>query len=412
MPGMNTPNPDLHTNVPVPPMKLKVAMVTETYPPEVNGVAITIGRMVDGLRKRGHHIHLVRPRQGKQDVPLQEDGYDEMLVGGMQIPGYPELQSGKPSKGALIRQWQQQRPDIVHIATEGPLGWSAISAARKLGLPVSTDFHTNFHSYTSHYGIGLLKKPIAAYLRHFHNKTDCTLVPTTSLQDELVEDGYKDVLVVSRGVDAALFHPSRRNAELRAQWGVADDAPVAMMVSRMAPEKNLPVVIEAFEAMREQNPDMVLVMVGDGPARAELEKKHPHVIFAGMRTGEDLAAHFASGDVFLYPSMTETYGNVTVEAMSSGLATIAYDYAAARQHIRHGVNGLLAPYGDTASFIAQARALATDADRIRSLRTAARRTVEELTWEHIMGQMEAVLLNLAYKQGAQHVQTELAAATD
>lgn len=393
-------------------MRLRVAMVSETYPPEVNGVAITIGRMVDGLRQRGHHIHMTRPRQGKQDSALREDGYEETLVGGMQIPGYPELQSGVPSKGVLLRQWQQQRPDIVHIATEGPLGWSAISAARKLGIPVSTDFHTNFHSYTSHYGIGLLKKPIATYLRHFHNKTDCTLVPTTSLQDELVQDGYKDVLVVSRGVDAALFHPSRRNAELRAQWGASDDTPVAMMVSRLAPEKNLPVVIEAFEAMRAVNPDTLLVMVGDGPARAELEKKHPQVIFAGMRTGEDLGAHFASGDIFLYPSMTETYGNVTVEAMASGLATIAYDYAAARQHIRHEVNGLLAPYGDTASFVAQARALVSDAERIRSLRTTARRTVEELTWEHIMGQMEAVLLNLVHKQGANHVQTELAAATD
>ena len=406
--------PDYSLNIPEPSTaaQLQIAMVTETYPPEVNGVAITIGRMVHGLRQRQHHIHVIRPRQHKQDVALKEDGYAETLVGGMPIPGYPELKSGFPAKGTLLRLWRAQRPDVVHIVTEGPLGWSAMAAARKLQIPVSTDFHTNFHSYSSHYGIGLLKKPIAAYLRHFHNKTDCTMVPTNSLKEELEKDGYKDVLVVSRGVDAELFNPSKRNAELRTQWGAAENTPVVMLVSRLAPEKNLSVVIQAFDSMREANPDALLVMVGDGPARAELEKQHPHVIFAGMRTGEDLAAHFASGDIFLYPSLTETYGNVTVEAMASGLATLAYDYAAAQQHIRHDQNGLLAPFDNTAEFIAQARALVTDAERIQRLRTEARHTVEQLTWEHILGQLEEVLINLARKQEAEHVQTELSPATD
>ena len=409
---MNKPDCSLNISEPLSATRLRVAMVTETYPPEVNGVAITIGRMVHGLRQRQHNIHVIRPRQHKQDVALNEDDYAETLVGGMPIPGYPELKSGLPAKSTLLRLWREQRPDIVHIVTEGPLGWSAMAAARKLQIPVSTDFHTNFHSYSSHYGIGLLKKPIAAYLKHFHNKTDCTLVPTLSLKEELERDGYKDVLVVSRGVDAALFNPSKRNAGLRSQWGAADDTPVVMLVSRIAPEKNLSVVIQAFDAMREANPDALLVMVGDGPARAELEKQHPHVIFAGMRTGEDLAAHFASGDIFIYPSLTETYGNVTVEAMASGLATLAYDYAAARQHIRHDENGLLVPFDNTGAFVAQAKALATDAERIRRLRIEARRTVEQLTWEHILGQLEEVLINLAYKQEAEHVQTELSPATD
>ncbi len=120
-----------------------------------------------------------------------------------------------------------------------------------------------------------------------------------------------------------------------------------MLVSRIAPEKNLHVVIQAFEQMQKIHPLAKLVMVGDGPARAELEKQHPHVIFAGMQTGEALAQHYASGDIFLYPSLTETYGNVTVEAMASGLATVAYDYAAARQHIRHETNGVLVPFADT-----------------------------------------------------------------
>lgn len=394
------------------PAALRIALVTETYPPEVNGVAITIGRMVEGLIQRGHHIHLIRPRQHRHDAPQPAHLFEETLVAGMPIPGYPELKSGLPAKGKLLRLWQQQRPDIVHVATEGPLGWSACSAARKLNIPVSTDFHTNFHNYTQHYGIGLLRKPIAVYLRHFHNRTDCTLVPTVSLRQELMHEGYEDVMVVARGVDAELFHPAKRSAELRRSWGAADDTPVAILVSRLAPEKNLPVVIHAFEEMRNARPDAKLVMVGDGPARAALEQQHSHVIFAGMRTGEELAAHYASGDIFLYPSLTETYGNVTVEAMASGLATIAYDYAAARQHIRHEVNGLLAPFDDTGTFVAMAHGLVSDSERIGRIRSGARRTVESLTWDHIMGQMETVLTDIARAQGARNVQTELPAATN
>jgi glycosyltransferase involved in cell wall biosynthesis len=404
---MNTQNENTQVSAP-----LHIALVTETYLPEVNGVAITIGRMVQGLLKRGHRIHMIRPRQHRQDVAAKTDNYAETLVAGMPIPGYPELKSGLPAKGVLTRLWKQQRPDIVHIATEGPLGWSALSAARKLNIPVSTDFHTNFHSYTQHYGVGLLKKPIAAYLRHFHNKAACTLVPTVSLQQQLEFEGYKNVLVVSRGVDSELFHPAKRSNELRDSWHVADETPVVMLVSRIAPEKNLHVVIQAFEQMRKIEPLARLVFVGDGPARAELEKKYPHVIFAGMQSGEPLAQHYASGDIFLYPSLTETYGNVTIEAMASGLATVAYDYAAARQHMRHDVNGLLVPFADTDAFVTQAKGLITDMDRVQRLRLAARQTVETLTWEHIMGEMEAVLFDIVRKQGEQHVQPELSAATD
>ncbi len=391
---------------------LRIAMVTETYLPEVNGVAITVARMIEGMRQRQHHVHLIRPRQHKLDKAAMEDGYTETLVAGMPIPGYPGLRMGFPAKGKLMRMWQQQRPDVVHIATEGPLGWSAMSAARKLGIPVATDFHTNFHSYSKHYGASWLNKPIASYLRHFHNKTDCTMVPTGSLQQELEQAGYKNVSVVSRGVDNKLFHPQKRSDELRQQWGALHDTPVVLLVSRIAAEKNLQVVINAFEQMRSLVPAAKLVMVGDGPARAALQQQYPHVIFAGMRTGDDLAAHYASGDIFLYSSLTETYGNVTVEAMASGLAVLAYDYAAARQHIRHDVNGLLVPFDDSASFIDHAAALIGNPVRIRRLGIQARHTVESLTWENIMGQLESVLVDLVRTQGESHVQTELSPAAD
>jgi glycosyltransferase involved in cell wall biosynthesis len=386
---------------------LHIAMVTETYMPEVNGVAITVGRMVEGMRRRQHHVHLIRPRQHRQDVAVQEENYAETLVAGMSLPGYPELKVGMPAKGTLLRLWQKQRPDVVHIATEGPLGWSAMSAARKLGIPVATDFHTNFHNYSQSYGLGWLRKPVAAYLRHFHNKADCTMVPTIELQHSLLQDGYTNVEVVSRGVDTELFNPRKRSIELRRQWGADIDTPVVVLVSRLAVEKNLQVVFNAFDQMQAVIGDAKLVMVGDGPARARLQKQYPDVIFAGMRTGEDLAAHYASGDVFLNSSLTETYGNVTVEAMASGLAVLAYDYAAARQHIRHDVNGLLASFDDTNAFYEQAVALIQIPDRIKRLRSRARLSVEQLTWAAIMGQLESVLLNIVNSQGEKYVQTEL-----
>ncbi len=391
---------------------LRIALVTETYLPEVNGVAITIGRMVEGLCRRGHDVHLIRPCQHEQDTAENEQSYRETRVYGMAIPGYSGLKLGLPAKSRLVRLWQKQRPDIVHIVTEGPLGWSALAAARKLNLPVSSDFHTNFHSYARHYGIGLLQWPIAAYLRYFHNKAACTLVPTAELQQQLEQQGYRNVRVVSRGVDTELFHPARRSDSLRASWGADEFTPVVMLVSRIAAEKNLAVAIHAFEKMRNINPLARMVLVGDGPARAALQKQHPDVIFAGLQTGEALAEHYASGDIFLYPSLTETYGNVTIEAMASGLATLAYDYAAARQHITDNINGVLVPFGDTQAFIAQAVSLIADMDRVQRLRDAARHTVQSLSWDYIVAQMELVLVNTVCTRGVKNDQPEFAVATD
>lgn len=374
--------------------KLRVAMVTETYPPEINGVAMTMGRIVAGLQARGHTIQLIRPRQHAGEAPATQPLFEEILQRGVPIPRYDALKLGLPAKQALTRLWSTRRPDIVHIVTEGPLGWSALAAAGKLKLPVATDFHTNFHSYSKHYGIGWLKTPITAYLRKFHNKALCTLVPTESLKQELAELGFRNLQVVARGVDTALFHPSRRSAQLRQTWGVGEQHAVALYVGRLAPEKNLGLVIQTFARMRKAEPALRLVLVGDGPERAKLQREHPDIVFAGMRTGEDLAAHYASADFFIFPSMTETYGNVTVEAMASGLAVVAYDYAAAQQHIRHAVNGLLATFGAAEEFMGMASALAGDLPRMRALGEQARLTTERLDWTCIVAEFEQAMLDL------------------
>jgi glycosyltransferase involved in cell wall biosynthesis len=375
---------------------LRIAMVTETYPPEVNGVARTVGLMAEGLQKRGHSVQLVRPRQNGHDIAARGPRFEELLGRGIPIPRYTQLKMGLPAKGALVQAWSGRRPDIVHVATEGPLGWSALSAARKLGIPVATDFHTNFHAYSRHYGFAWLATPVMAYLRRFHNRAGCTLVPTAELAEELGALGYRGLRVVGRGVNPDVFRPERRSRELRAQWGAGDDTPVALCVSRFAPEKNFPLVIQAFEAMRRERPDAKLVLVGDGPLSAELARRNVGYVIAGRLVNGELSAHYASGDIFLFPSTTETFGNVTLEAMASGLAIVAYRYAAARQHLEHGRSALLAPFDDAQAFIAAARRAVGDMALARSLGRAARSAARSLTWERIVGDFEQVLADVAH----------------
>jgi glycosyltransferase involved in cell wall biosynthesis len=201
--------------------------------------------------------------------------------------------------------------------------------------------------------------------------------------------------VVARGVDTNLFNPQRRSAELRASWGAAARDPVVLYVGRIAPEKNLPLLLTSFAMMKRQDPKVRLVLVGDGPASASLRRQHPEVVFAGMRTGEELAAHYASGDLFLFPSTTETFGNVTVEAMASGLAVAAYDYAAAREHIVHGQSGLLAPFGDARAFESIGGELVADAARTSMLRRNARLAAERIDWSSVNDAFAAALARYA-----------------
>ena len=379
---------------------LRLAVVTETYPPEINGVALSLGRMVNGLRERNHDIQLIRPRQLPGDQPAKHQGFDELLTGGLPIPRYPNLRLGLPAKRILINQWLHQRPDLVHIITEGPLGWSALQAATTLKIPVCSDFRTNFHSYSQHYGIGLLKKPIVAYLRKFHNRTLATLVPTEQLRSELAGAGFRNLQVISRGVDTRLFDPKRRDPELRRRWGADGRTPVVLHVGRIAAEKNLTALNGAFAKIRQRCPEARLLLVGDGPEAGNLRGQWPDAIFTGMLRGETLATHYASADLFLFPSLTETFGNVTLEAMASGLPVVAFDYAAAGQHIQHGNNGLLAGFGNNSEFAAAASTMIDmyldEPVRFTALGTQARDTAEQLDWSHIVGELERVLMSLAH----------------
>jgi glycosyltransferase involved in cell wall biosynthesis len=378
---------------------LNIAVVTETYPPDINGVAHTLSKIVDGLRVRGHVIWLVRPRQQTAQVPNSQDGFKEVLVRGLPIPFYRQLRLGLPAKRELLRLWALQRPDIVHIATEGPLGWSALQAARKLKLPISTDFRTNFHAYSHHYGVGWLRGAILAYMKKFHNAAQTTMVPTTQLQRELAASGFKRLAVVPRGIDTHLFSPAHRSAALRSKWGADDKTRVLLYVGRLAVEKNLGLVIQSYRSLKLQHPDTKLVLVGDGPMRAELEQKHADIVFAGFRTGEDLAQHYASADIFAFASKTETFGNVTIEAMASGLAVVAFRHAAAGELITSGVNGVLADPLHERSFEVAINGLLEDSTLVHAMGVKAALRARALGWPAVVEQTESIFEKILLEHG-------------
>ena len=373
---------------------LRIVYVTETWPPEVNGVATTAARFVEGLALRGHRLLLVRPRQA--DVApgaahVLPPGIEERLTAGSPLPFYAALRMGWARASALARDWRDWQPDLVHVATEGPLGWSALAAARRLGVPVTSDFRTNFHAYSRHYRVGWLQGPVLGYLRAFHRRTACTMVPTEALRRELAGQGFEGLSVVARGVDTRLFDPARRSAALRASWGAHPDDPVLLCVGRLAPEKNLMTLVDAYRSLQARHPRARLVLVGDGPQRAALQAACPQAVFAGPRRGEDLAAHYASADVFAFPSLTETYGNVTPEAMASGLALVAFDHAAASQLVRHGDNGLLAAPGDAEAFRLAIDRLLAQPDLRRAVGREARRSMQSQGWDEVVARFEGLL---------------------
>jgi glycosyltransferase involved in cell wall biosynthesis len=368
---------------------LRVSVVTETWPPEVNGVAVTLAQLVSALVRAGHDIRLIRPRQRPDDA-ARDSPLRDVLVGGLTIPHYPHLRMGVPCVNRLRALWRTAPPDLVHIATEGPLGWSALRAARSFGIPVSTDFRTNFHAYSAHYGLNMLRGPVMSYLRWFHNAADCTMVPTDQLRSELVREGLERLTVVGRGIDTHRFQPGRRDTALRRQWTTDANTLLVGYVGRLAAEKNLEAVAEAFAGIRAARPGTRLVVVGDGPARGELAARCPDAIFVGSKHGDELAAHHASVDLLLFPSRTETFGNVAVEAMASGVPVVAFDYAAAGQLIKTGVNGWLAPLAEPQRYAAIAARAIRDHKELAAIGQQARATVMALNWDAIATQVESL----------------------
>jgi len=375
-----------------------ITIVTETYAPDINGVAMTLGMLLTGLVENGHRIQLVCTDSKDRFETSLPSGVDYYPVKGIPIPKYTEAKFGLPSKQLLKNLWSTQRPDAIYVATEGPLGFSAIKMANKFDIPAISGFHTNFHSYSKYYGLGLISRLVERYLVSLHNKAELTLTPTIGQKHHLDNIGINSVSVLGRGVDTTLFSPSRRSMSLRMSWGVVNDhEPVLLYVGRIAAEKNLRLAVETYNMMRKTNDKLKFVLVGDGPLLNKLQKENPHFIFAGMKKGEELAKYYASSDIFVFPSVTETFGNVVLEAMASGLGVIAYDYAAANMHVKHGINGMTAQLNNKYEFISNACDYLGCTDYLAEIKNEAAKYAINQSWSKVNQKFENLLLTQAFK---------------
>ena len=368
------------------------ALVTETWPPDVNGVALTVRNLQRGLQQRGRKVSVVRPEQHPGQVP----GEDELLVRGAPLPRYPALRVGLASARRLEQAWKDDRPDAIYIATEGPLGWSAMRAARRLAIPVASAVHTRFDLYMRDYGMPLLEPLALRWMRHFHNRADVTLVPTRELEQQLERSGFEHTRRLARAVDTARFDPRLRDPALRAAWKVGSDEVAMIHVGRIAPEKNLALAVRAFRELQAHRPRARMVWVGDGPLRAALEHDNPDFIFCGVKRARELARHFASADMFLFPSLSETFGNVTLEAMASGIATVAFDYGAAREHLADGIHGARVASED--AFIRAVVRIGCDDDLRSAMGRRARSAVAGLHPDRVAADCDALLRGIATRE--------------
>jgi glycosyltransferase involved in cell wall biosynthesis len=363
--------------------RLRIALFTDTFRPTLNGVARALGLLVDHGDREGHEIALITPDIEGSDRP---EGALHIRLPGVALPFYPEVPVARPWLGRTNRhRLSAFAPDLVHAATEGSVGLLGRRWATSRGLPLVSSYCTNFAEYAAGYGMGLLEGRVWALLRWFHAAARVTFCPSEATRRDLRNRGFhRRMRIWGRGVDARLFNPAKRSAALRAS--MAPDADVVLMyVGRIAPEKRVDLLLEALPEIRERARRRVaLVFVGGGPALEGLEALAPDGIhFAGYRTGEDLAAHYASADVFVFPSDTETFGQVVTEAMASGLPVVAPARGGVMDTVVPGRTGFLFEPGNVRDLARHVLRLVEDDELRRRMAIDARLAAETRSWDEV-----------------------------
>jgi len=378
---------------------MRIALFTDTYLPQVNGVSRTLARYLDAAVERGHTVALASPRfTGSTDSPAKL----HLDLPSLPVPFYPELRLSLPLPGSVSRGLESFDPDLVHVATEFTVGLAGSSWALDRGVPLVTSFHTDFPAYLSGYGLGGLEGLAWHYLRRFHARALRIFCPSRATRRQLREQGFPRRLSVwSRGVDADRFHPSRRCGSVRRRLAPGADR-LLVYVGRLAPEKRLGLLLEAHRRIREQDGvDGVdgrtdLLIVGDGPEGEKLRSGAGEgVHFTGYLSGRELAEAYAAGDVFAFPSDTETFGNVVLEAMASGLPVVAPSRGGVLDTVDPDRTGLLVPPGDVAAFASACRRLLMNEERRRRLGRAARAAAEARSWTAVFDRLFGELRFLA-----------------
>ncbi len=364
---------------------MRLTLVTETFAPQVNGVSRTLGQLVKHLEESGDSVQVVHPDYGHP--PAKSDHH---LVRSWALPFYREVSVPLPPFGTVHRAIDSFQPDLIHIATEVTLGLSALRYAQRKQIPVVSSFHTNFDQYCDHYRLGWAKGAAWRYLRWFHNRTLETYVPSRATIGDLESRGFERLTLWPRGVDGTLFRPDRPGrAKIREALGFQPDDLVIGHVSRLAAEKNVSHLAEALKAVGEARPNIRFLFVGDGPARSELETvMGPNARFVGYQGGEDLADYYASADIFAFASLTETFGNVVLEALASGLPVVAIWAGGVGEIVRSGETGILVELSAPSSQMANALLGLADNPGLRhEMAESARTYALSQTWQAINGRL-------------------------
>lgn len=361
---------------------MRVTIASETLFPQVNGVSRCLDRLVRHLSERGDTVQLIGPRYS-EEWEGDPAGVVRAEFRAVPVPFYREILLPVARNARVRRCLTGFGPQVVHVATEGPLGWQVLRAARRLALPVVSSYHTNFSQYMRYYHLGLIEPPLWRYLRWFHNRGSVTFCPTPSIRELIESKGFENVRVWSRGVDCGTFNPGFADPAVREQYGIESGEIALLYAGRLASEKNLAVLVEAMNALNASR-RVKLLLVGDGPFRGHLEQMaDERVVFTGYKHGRELSALYASADVFVFPSLTDTFGNVLLEAMASGVPAVGFDAPGPRDVIRDGETGCVVRERSAEALANALGTLVGSPARIRALGTAARTYAEGQTWERI-----------------------------
>ena len=364
---------------------MNIALVTETFFPLCNGVSRTLWYLTRFLTTQGDLVTVLQPRY-KTAWDCDNDGTTVPTVTfrSLPLPLYPEIKMPVTTPGHVGHHLQELNPDLVHVATEGLLGWSAVKAARRKGLPLVTSYHTNFSQYAHHYGVPFLAGYVQRYLKSIHSAGSATLVPTPAIAEELVKAGFVNLIPWGRGVDCRCFSPERRDPELRRRLGINEETTLFIYAGRLAKEKNLDTLAGVFSRLQTRLNNVHFAVVGDGPCRHRLKRHCPsNVSFAGHVSDEQMAVYMATADLMIFPSLSETFGNVVLESLASGTPVAAFDVTGPADIIQNGKTGRLVRTQTEASLADAAGALAADRKNLTRVSLSARAYAETHSWEAV-----------------------------
>ncbi|RNC28640.1 MAG: GDP-mannose-dependent alpha-mannosyltransferase [Candidatus Dichloromethanomonas elyunquensis] len=367
---------------------MRIAIVSDTFYPQVNGVCNTFGKMVEYMDKKGtdyrFYVPLWEPRVTANDSDriFRFDSIKPWF--------YPECRLAVPNRRNYIKlknYLDRFQPQILHIATEFSLGYLALKYARESGIPTIMSYHTDIPSYLKYYSFQFVENAVWAYFRWFHSYAQLNLVPSQSTMAQLQVQEFSNLSFWKRGIDLERFSPSHKQEEIHNQIALPGEI-LLLYVGRISAEKELDVLIEAVRILRDKGLPFKLAMVGDGPYRQELEsRREPNVVFLGYRNGKELQNIYASADVFVFPSSSETYGNVILEAMASGLPVVAPFSGGIRENLVDGYNGLAFTIANSPDMAVQIERMITEHDTRKRLGENAVKSVANKTWESVFEEL-------------------------